>query len=298
MSLLPPVTEDLFRPDPDWQGKLKGLGWSLAFVALFVVAIVAIVLVQDSLLHQARAAGAVRSSVAAMARDEFLQTLALFAVLTPLAWKTRTTVQGLGFGGQGLLRALGLGAATGLALISLILIGLVYMSMARFGALSPLDTRALTNLFEFTALFALVPLLEEGMMRSFLLNQLSRIAGFWPAALATSVIFMLTHVINPNETPLGLANVALVGLVLAWSRLRTGSLWFAIGFHAGWDWAQSYVFGVADSGQTMPGALLSVQITGPVWLAGGATGPEGGVLCSLALVALAAVVLWFWPKQA
>jgi len=59
---------------------------------------------------------------------------------------------------------------------------------------------------------------------------------------------------------------------------RTGALWWALGYHAAWDWAQSFLFGVADSGLMTPGALMSAHPAGPAWLSGGATGPEGSAL--------------------
>jgi len=58
----------------------------------------------------------------------------------------------------------------------------------------------------------------------------------------------------------------------------TGNLWLAVGAHAGWDWAQSYFYGVSDSGTVLPGHLLSPQSAGPDWLSGGSVGPEGSVV--------------------
>ena len=33
------------------------------------------------------------------------------------------------------------------------------------------------------------------------------------------------------------ATLFVIGMILAWARLRTGSLWFPIGLHAGWIFA-------------------------------------------------------------
>jgi hypothetical protein len=72
--------------------------------------------------------------------------------------------------------------------------------------------------------------------------------GFWSAAVLTSFSFGFAHNLNPGESPLGLLCAGSAGLMFAFSLWRTGSLWWAIGFHAAWDWAQSFLFGVADSG--------------------------------------------------
>jgi hypothetical protein len=57
-----------------------------------------------------------------------------------------------------------------------------------------------------------------------------------------------------------------------------------IGFHALWDWTQSYFYGIPDSGHTLPGHLLRGKFFGPTWLSGGTVGPEGSLLFTLLLV--------------
>jgi len=96
------------------------------------------------------------------------------------------------------------------------------------------------------------------------------------------------HTGNSGESAIGLANLALFGLLACLTLRRTGNLWMAIGFHATWDWGQTYLFGVGDSGHPpAPGHLLTslVRATAPAWLSGGSVGPEGSILCT-ALLAL------------
>ncbi|MGH8202451.1 MAG: lysostaphin resistance A-like protein [Steroidobacteraceae bacterium] len=110
---------------------------------------------------------------------------------------------------------------------------------------------------------------------TFTLVQLSRALSFWAAAVLMSGLFLLSHTANMRENPLGLFAAALVGLVLAYSFRRTGALWFAIGFHAAWDYTESFLFGVPDSGGVLRGALMRSTIHGPAWLTGGSAGPRG-----------------------
>jgi hypothetical protein len=42
-----------------------------------------------------------------------------------------------------------------------------------------------------------------------------------------------------------------------------------------WDWGESYLYSVPDSGAVLPGHLLSSRFHGPEWLTGGSVGPEG-----------------------
>ena len=71
----------------------------------------------------------------------------------------------------------------------------------------------------------------------------------------------------------------------------------AIGFHAAWDWGESYFYGVPDSGELAAGHLLNVSFSGPQWLSGGTVGPEGSWLCTLLLVVLWVIFL-FWLREA
>ena len=80
-----------------------------------------------------------------------------------------------------------------------------------------------------------------------------------------------------------------IGLFFCFTVRRTGTLWFAIGLHASWDWAQSYVYGVADSGMMAQGHLLNPSFQGPAWLTGGSVGPEGSVLVFVVIGLLFAV---------
>ena len=115
-------------------------------------------------------------------------------------------------------------------------------------------------------------------MRAYVLQTLARGLNFPWAAVISSGVFMLLHLPNGGESAMGLIQVFLIGLVFSFSVWRTGAIWWALGYHAAWDWAQSFLFGVADSGLVTPGALLSAHAAGPAWLSGGATGPEGSVL--------------------
>jgi hypothetical protein len=90
--------------------------------------------------------------------------------------------------------------------------------------------------------------------------------------------FAILHRDNPGETLAGLAGAGLIGLFFCLTLRRTGTLWFAVGFHAAWDWGESYFYSVPDSGTVAPGHLLKTSLHGPGWFTGGSAGPEGSVL--------------------
>ncbi len=182
-----------------------------------------------------------------------------------------------------LLRGLGGGfGAASLLVGALAALGVLQISLAPL----PLRVALLTGL-EWGLVFLVVALFEELLLRGYLQATLARSMGFWPAAVLLSVLFALAHARNSGETPLGLIAVGGFGLFFCYTLRATGDLWMAIGFHAAWDWAQSYFYGVPDSGVHVAGSLLQSSSTGPSWLSGGAVGPEGSILVFAALGASA-----------
>lgn len=77
------------------------------------------------------------------------------------------------------------------------------------------------------------------------------------------------------------------GLVFCLVLMRTGNLWWAVGFHAGWDWGQTFFYGVPDSGIAPYHNLLNSSFQGPRWLTGGTVGPEASVFTPIILLIFA-----------
>lgn len=147
-------------------------------------------------------------------------------------------------------------------------------------------------------LFIVLALREEFLYRGYGLSTLAGNIGFWPSAVISSAWFMATHAGNSGETALGLATVALFGVFACLLLRATGNLWMPIGFHAAWNWGQTFLFGVSDSGHAAaPGHFFtaSVSSSAPGWLSGGATGPEGSALCLALIAALILGWAYFRP---
>jgi len=128
------------------------------------------------------------------------------------------------------------------------------------------------------AAFLMVGFFEESLFRGYPQFTLATGIGFWPAAFVLAGLFWLGHMGNPEETWVGGFSVALAALVFCVTLRLTGNLWFAIGLHAAWDWAETYFFGVADSGMPASGHLLNTTLSGNKWMTGGTVGPEGSVV--------------------
>ena len=136
------------------------------------------------------------------------------------------------------------------------------------------------------ATFVAAGLFEESLFRGYPQFALGTVIGFWPAAIVLSALFWWQHMANIGETWIGGFDTALAGLTFCLALRRTGSLWFPIGLHAGWDWAETYFYGVADSGMPASGHLLSSALHGPAWMTGGTAGPEASVIDLVVTAAL------------
>lgn len=208
------------------------------------------------------------------------------------------------------------GMAWGVAMLSL-LVGILALSGAlKFDGVALGGIAALEYGAAWFIAFCLVGLFEEYLTRGFLQYTLARgfagiaravspdtprarTIGFWVAAfVCTIVLFTLPHAFNTGETPMGLISVAMVGFTFVYVLYRTGSLWWAIGFHATWDWAQSFVYGVRDSGLAMEGHLLISHPAGAALLSGGETGPEGSIVIVPVLLLTIYIIHRTLPRRA
>ena len=161
--------------------------------------------------------------------------------------------------------------------------------------------------------FLLVGLLEEYLTRGYLQYTLTRgfaglyrvifktrhseALGFWTAALLFSILFGLGHTGNPGESPIGEVCAGAAGLLFCLSLWRTGSLWWAIGFHTAWDWSQSFLYGVADSGLMVQHHLLATHPAGKPILSGGSTGPEGSVFVIVVMLIAVIIIVTTLPRR-
>lgn len=172
-----------------------------------------------------------------------------------------------------------IGGLWGFASITVLITALYGFDSFSFGHLVLHGARVAKFAIYWAVFFILVGLFEEFLLRGYSQFTLSRAVGFWPAALALSCAFGLIHLRNDREQWPGLLAAAFIGLFFCLTLRRTGNLWFAVGFHASWDWGETFFYSVPDSGMTSPGHLLSSTLHGPAWVTGGSVGPEGSVLC-------------------
>ncbi len=134
------------------------------------------------------------------------------------------------------------------------------------------------------------------LLRNHFGSELGVDAAFWLGALLLLPLFLLLHAAHRGENYVGFAAAGAYSLLLAFSLWRTGSIWWAVGFHFAWDWTQGFVFGSVDSGLLPASHFFFTQANGPVYLSGGSTGPEGSIL-SIAAYLLGAGLLLLTKKR-
>ena len=145
--------------------------------------------------------------------------------------------------------------------------------------------------------FLLVGFSEEFMFRGYVQYTLARGIGFWPAAACLSLVFGAFHLLNPGEGIVGALNVAVTGMVFAFALRRTGNLWLAVGWHACFDFGETFLFSVPDSGFVFDHHLSNAVLHGPAWLTGGTVGPEGSVFGFLTMGISALVIHLLFPAK-
>lgn len=187
--------------------------------------------------------------------------------------------------------------AWGFLPLTLVLCTLRLLGVFYFGSISIYGEKAFYWAATWAVMFLSVALFEEFLFRGYSLHTLADGIGFWPAAIILGVAFARVHMGNGGENRIGIAAVLLFAMFASATLRRTGNLWLAVGAHAGWDWGESFFYGVSNSGFQAPGHLFNPHLEGPDWLSGGSVGPEGSVVTLIFWALMTAGVLVFYPSR-
>jgi len=145
-------------------------------------------------------------------------------------------------------------------------------------------------------IFILGAAFEETFLRGYPLQTFSRAHLAVFGTILTSLIFATMHNGNPGANPLSWLNTFLAGIWFAVAYFKTRDLWFPFAIHLAWNWFQGSIFGINVSGldKLAPAPLMRATDYGPAWLTGADYGLEGGIACTIALVASTALI-YFLP---
>jgi uncharacterized protein len=270
-------------------------GWRLLiYAAIFFVLWSGSVIVLGQFFRPERGA----FSLAFQFLGEFASFLAAFLAAWIMSLIEQRSVGVYGLPAQGAFGKLfWQGSLFGLCEI-LALVGLIAAFRGySFGSLAEHGTEIAKWAFLWGVSFLGVALFEEFLFRGYALYTLADGIGFWPAAVLLAGVFGWVHKHNAGENWVGVAGVFFVGLFWCFTVKRTGSLWFALGMHAAFDFGETFLFSVPDSGMIFPGHLSNAALHGPNWMTGGTPGPEASVFDFLILAVFFFVFDRLYPAR-
>ena len=151
------------------------------------------------------------------------------------------------------------GALWGMCSLTVLMLALRAAHVFYFGAVALHGVRMLKFAVFWAVFFLIVGFYEEFFTRGYTQFTLTEGVGFWPAAILLSLGFGALHLENPGEDWVGILAAMLIGFFFCLTLRRTGNLWFAIGFHAAWDWGESYLYSVPDSGGRLPATCCTLR---------------------------------------
>lgn len=196
----------------------------------------------------------------------------------------RRSVPELSLPGMG--RELGIGLLVGVGLYAACELILMALGIYRINGLNPVGT-----MVPAIAMALSSGVFEELLFRGVVYRSVEKWFGSWAALVVSSLVFGLSHLINPQATLEGALFIAVeAGILLAAAFMLTGRLWLSIGFHVAWNYTQSAIFSSIVSGNDAASGLIRSTIQGPDWLTGGDFGVESSVL-SLLLCTTTGIVM-------
>jgi len=208
--------------------------------------------------------------------------LAIYVAFVRFVERRRATE--LSLAGAG--REWGIGVLIGAVLYTLSVLILMIPGIYRIEGLNPWS-----YLLPAAAMAVSSSVLEEILYRGLLFRIVEESLGSWIAVVVSSLVFGISHLVNPQATIIGALSISVeAGLLLAAAYLVTRRLWLGIGLHLAWNYTQSAIFSGAVSGGNADPGLIQPKIEGPEPLTGGVFGLESSLIAFL-LCTTAGVIL-------
>jgi len=219
-------------------------------------------------------------SAAAIALNEFENLLIALLCTLPFALYERRRIDSYGLMlSQALKHPLWEGVGAGIVMAGFVAIGMIALGGMQVHGLALAGEALVFSALAWLGANVLVGLGEEYFFRGYFLQALWRAIGFWPASIIIALLFAADHYFfKPGENIWDVITLVSISLLLCYSVLRTGTLWFAVGFHVAFDFMQLFVIGTPNGSHIPEGRMLDVTFNGPAWLTGGVLGTEASWL--------------------
>ena len=124
---------------------------------------------------------------------------------------------------------------------------------------------------------------EELVTRGYLYGAIESRYGVVLAFVINSVFFAFLHGANKGITIMAILQITLISIVFSFFVYRYDSLWMAMGMHTGWNYTQSLLLGLPNSGIVSAKALFHLDASSDSILYSASFGLEGGLTVDIIL---------------
>ena len=178
---------------------------------------------------------------------------------------------------------------------ALYIIGSLVLALTGNISFSRLGISIQTLILNFV-MFITVAIMEELMVRGYILNNLLSVMDKYLALFISAIIFAAMHSLNSGLTWLAMVNLFLAGVLLGSTYIFTKNLTFAFSLHLFWNFIQGPVLGYHVSGNVTE-SYLSATPVGSTLMSGGGFGFEGSLVCTVLSLALSLILILYYEKK-
>ena len=177
------------------------------------------------------------------------------------------------------------------AIFAVVVLDFVYLAILKGSGFVIITFQRPENVYLIVLFAFFSAIYEELVFRGYLLQNFLRSKRKITGILVSSLLFAVLHVFNPNMNVLTLLNVFIIGIFLAMVTVRLRNIYFAVSFHAAFNFCDIF-FGLNNVlNENKHGWLILDIVNKNDLLTGGLNGITGSVILSLALIIMIAFLL-------
>jgi len=177
------------------------------------------------------------------------------------------------------------------------LVILITLILALFGFYKIDSFNSPVVLFERIFRYGIGSFIEEMIFTIIIFKLIEEYAGTLTSIVIVSLLFGFMHLGNDNATVLSSIYMALEHLIILAPFILTRRIWMVWAVHFSWNYFQTAVFGMNNSGMAHKG-LINPIVTGPEWITGGSFGIEASYLAIALQCAVGLIILRYAYNQA
>lgn len=184
-------------------------------------------------------------------------------------------------------RESGMGFLVSMSLVVIIVLILYSFGYFEFIGFNPNKRVAL----DFVVRFAMGAFIEELFFRLIVFRLTEELLGSWIALIIQVVFFGFAHQANENATFVtSLSLIAVGGIFYTAAFMYTRRIWLPLGIHMGWNYCQSGIFSMPNSGTQYEGLIIA-KVQGPQAITGGSFGIEASFIAILLCLIVGIVLI-------